>query len=285
MSSQIIAGRMATVRSIFEDVLMAANAEPDDKTLIKYLETQDVHFRSIAYEAAAMSRALSDIAAGSTLQLWTAFMQLTKPHAVQVHIGLGWALAQRQPQILPAISDLTPIMQARVLDGCGYYDGMFRSRSSVRDKIIPEEIKAHHLRAYDQGLGRSLWYTAKGDTAALLKLINGFTNERKPDLWRGAGIAVTYIGGCEEDVLNDLFNQAHPYEIQLASGAALLARARAHADTPNPDAELTCRLWCHMQANEAVQLMDDAEPKPGDYPEAYLDWMRGVERGIVDALG
>jgi hypothetical protein len=269
---------MARIRTTFEDAQLAANAEQNDEALLSYLANTDVQFRSVAYEGAAMSRGLADICSNNGLNRWRAFEQRAKPHSVQIHIGLGWALAQRQIPILPAIYDLPFTGQARVLDGCGYYDGMFRHRSSVRDKIIPEEINGDDLHAYDQGVGRSLWYMAKGEINTLVKLVDGFSDSRKPDLWRGIGIAVTYVGGCDKLMLASILDRAASYQISLASGAALLARARAHADTPNPDADLTCRIWCHMSADEAVALMDETEPS--NEQTNYFRWMELIEDAL-----
>ena len=283
MHNETIVATMAKIRSIHEDAQLFAASELNDDALIAYLETTDTSFRSIAYEGASMARGLLDISKGTSLDHWSAYMVRTGDHAVQVYIGLGWALAQRQAPVFSFIKDLSPLVQARVLDGYGFYDGTFRNRTIVRDKIIPEEIKGNDLRAYDQGLGRCLWYMSKGNTAQAVKLVEGFTDDRKPDLWRGIGIAAAYVGGMDEAMLTALLNAASPYQIQLATGAALLARARSRADTPNSDAELTCRLWCNMSADEAVALMDRTEPTRDISADSYIEWMRRIEAGLRPA--
>jgi hypothetical protein len=274
-----IVERMARIRATFEDGLRAADSESEDSKLVKYLDTTDAQFRSVAYEGAAMSRALLDISLGTGLHHWLRFGQITRHHSVQVHIGLGWAFSQ-QLSPLTLIHDLPPIAQARVLDGYGYYDGMFRSRASIRTKTIPEVISGNNLRAYDQGLGRSLWYSAKGNLALLIKSLEGFADSRMPDLWRGIGIAISYVGGCDTDLLKSVLDHAGSYRVFLASGAVLLARARAHADTPDVGAELACSVWCHMTTVEAVMLMDESEPKDTSKENAYFVWLDSIENEI-----
>jgi len=280
MHNDTIIATMAKIRSIHEDAQLFAYSELNDDALIAYLETTDVSFRSIAYEGASMARGLLDISKGNSLDHWSAYAMRTSDHEVQVYIGLGWALAQRQAPIFQFVQDLSPLIQARVLDGYGYYDGTFRNRTSVRDKIIPEEIKGNDIHAYDQGVGRCLWYMSKGNLTQLLKLVEGFSDSRKPDLWRGVGIAAAYVGGMDETMLTALLNLASPYQIQLASGAVLLASVREQAGTSNPETDLTCRTWCHMSADEAVDLMDRTEPTGDISADSYIDWIKRIEEQI-----
>jgi hypothetical protein len=197
-----------------------------------------------------------------------------------VHIGLGWALSQRQVSIFHFIRDISPIMQSRVLDGVGYYEGMFRNRTTIRDKVIPDWLGPNHLHAYDQGIGRALWYIAKGNTDQLLKLIDGFSDNRKPDLWRGIGIAASYVGGCDEAMLISLYDLAASYQVQLASGAVFLAHSRQDAHTMNPETEFACRAWCHMSVEEVIALMDRTEPSPAASDDSYIKWVKSIEEGI-----
>lgn len=278
--AETITDRMARIRAVFEEVQMVAGSQPDDALLIDYLNHCDAQFRSVAFESASMSRALTDIALSAFPERWAAFAQRSQVHAVHVYIGLGWALAQRQVSLSDYLHDIGPIMQARVLDGYGYYDGMFRSRSSVRDRVVPDEISGYDLRAYDQGLGRSLWYAAKGNTAQLLKSLDGFAAARKGDLWRGVGIAVSYVGGCDEKMLKSLMESASVYKLQLASGAALLARARIHAGTLDTDSQAACHILCRSSAEEASAILDRTEPLDETSPDAYLKWLAALESAL-----
>ena len=280
IATNSISDVMSRIRSIHEDAQLFAASEQNDNALIAYLEATDTQFRSIAYEGAAMSRGLLDISLGDTLPHWTAYMDRTKPHSVQVHIGLGWALAQRQVPLNSYLQSLSPIMQARVLDGYGYYDGMFRNRTSVRDKVIPEVIKGTDLHAYDQGVGRSLWYIAKGDLIKLNKLIEGFDDSRKADLWRGIGIASAYVGGCDESMLQSLWQEAGAYQRALAAGAVFLAHSRDDASTINEETELTCRTWCKLSAAKVVALMDQAHPDPATTSDSYIRWVKAIEERL-----
>jgi hypothetical protein len=280
LAGEGVSGRMAKIRGIHEDAQFRAGAELNDDTLIAYLETTDAQFRSIAYEGASMSRGLLDISHGGSLHSWLAYMQRTQAHSVQVYIGLGWALSQRQVPLASFFQSIAPIMHARVLDGYGYYEGMFRNRTTIRDKSLPGDITGNSLRAYDQGVGRSLWYFAKGSTVQLERLINGFSDERKLDLWRGVGIAAAYVGG-DDNIFASIYDLAASYQTQLATGAMFLAHSRMKANTLNEETELACRTWCDMGAREAIAILEKTEPIEPANADAYIDWVKQIEEALI----
>ena len=274
-----ISDRMAKIRSIFENALQAANEQPDHDLLTATLDAMDDRFRSIAYEGASMSRGLTDFAHSSELHDWPRYMEHTRPHTVQVHIGLGWAVGQRQIPVFPILQKIAPIYHARVMDGYGYYDGTFRHRTSIRDKVIAEEIKNNMnlMPGYDQGIGRSLWYASKGDITKLTELVNGFDESRRSDMWRGIGIAMAYVGAYDEALLQAVFESAGIYKYQLSVGAALLARSRFDADTANDEADMACRIWCHISAVDAVRVTHETEPVSPVSGDKYADWVKNME--------
>jgi enediyne biosynthesis protein E3 len=162
---------------------------------------------------------------------------------VQVHIGLGWALAEQQKPIPENPSWPEP---DAVLDGYGYYHGLFRRRLSIRTQSIPEGLTDTQLPAFDRGLGRSLWYISKGDVEMMLRMTAAFPERRQPDLWRGIGIAVAFVGGCSEPLLTQTASASSAYRPQLLEGAERALRSRTQAGTPTADAERAVRQW--MQA-------------------------------------
>jgi hypothetical protein len=281
-----IADRMARIRSIFEDALLSANQEPDNDILTDRLDVMDEQFRSIAYEGASMSRGLTDFTRGNELLDWPEYMHLTTPHAIQVHIGLGWAVSQRQIPVLPILKKISPLYQLRVMDGYGYYDGTFRHRTSIRDKVINEEIikKNHLMPGYDQGIGRSLWYTSKGNISKLKELIEGFDTSRRSDMWRGIGIAMAYVGAFDKSLLIAIFETAGDYQYQLSVGAALLARSRFEAHTANQEADMACRIWCHLSAEEAVKITYNLEPLSPTSGDLYMAWVASIEDAMSKSV-
>ncbi len=243
---------MERVMQTFQAARTLAEAHGLSAELSDFLVHSDAYFRSVAYEGAAMGLALRDSANNdATFSEWSAFAANEGAlHTVQVHIGLGWALAEKDaPLKLPAGCTDTDA----VLDGYGYYFGLLRRRPTVRQQTIPETISPVLLPAFDRGLGRSLWYISKGDLELLLQMMAAFDPARQPNLWRGVGIASTYVGGCSHEQLAALWTAANHHQTQLADGAKRVAKSRIKAHTSLVEVEKVCQQWLGIAALEAAK--------------------------------
>ena len=256
---------------------------PDWDANIIDLVQANAEFRSIAYESAAMSIAMQDLELNNQLANW--FLFANGPghaHATQVHVGLGWALAQKLKSPMDYLLLLQPMQRYRVFDGYGYYEGIFRRRRSILNHMKIQVDDAVASGALDQGVGRSLWYNNRADFDAAKTTLETFAAERQPDLWRGLGIAITYVGGSTEDALRDMFSKAGAYQTQLATGAAMALISRHYAGYVTPDSELACKIWCGKTAAEIItlneQLRNNINPESD---MAYWEWVSGLEGALA----
>jgi len=191
------------------------------ETINHFLTNENHLFQSVAYEGVACGFAENDIDHTTAFRDWQNFLERNRVHSTQIHIGLGWALAlKKQPSNSP-IPIAKSVMEARVFDGYGYVEGLFRKRVTILQKLIPAPITANQLMGYDQGLGRSLWYNAKGELPVLKDTISLFPSTRMADLWRGVGIAVGYVGGVERSVHTALFHSADKFDLDYKVGLLL----------------------------------------------------------------
>lgn len=268
--------QMEKIRHIFQQALyISTDQETLDAT--KHINSIDPEFRAIAYEGIAMGFALKDFAVG-TLHQWRAFMRNSNPSYVpHVHVGLGWAIAKQRIPSLSFIDPFDRLMLFRVVDGCGYYDGTFRHQNTIINKERSTAIESKNFSAYDQGVGRSIWYHSKGNSAQAASVINGFDKARHADLWRGIGIACSFVGGFDKQMLRDLMTQASVHHRQLVIGAAFTARARIQTNSVTNDAELACRIWGNLSANEAMVLTIETEPDPAIHENVYQTWVSKLE--------
>ena len=273
-----VAYRMEKIREIFQHIMQVCAGQDDLKLLVEELEHTANEFRSVAYESASMLLALKDFPINNALNSWRLFMKGPgAKHAAQVHAGLGWALAQQRIALLPVIETIDPLMQFRVLDGYGYYDGIFRQRKTIGEHLIPPDFNNEFLMGYDQGVGRSLWYICKGDILKIPGLLAGFSLSRQSDLWRGIGIACVYVGGTGENILRELLAGALNHRSQLSAAAALVARTRNDADALTSDTELACRTWCNCSTEAAIAITITAEPLTNTSPaNAYQTWLSNI---------
>lgn len=205
--------------SLIKDVFQAAQLEfkshsGDLEKLYPYLKQSSNIFNGIKFEAIAFESALYDLSIGSNLDTWHTFLKKFPDYGIQIHIGLGWALA-KQNVPLNTLKHEGDMYSSRILDGMGYYWGMFRYRKLVL--LIDEAQKVNlNLKMIAIGIGRSLWYRSKGD----LKKINWtlFPDEMLPAVWNGLGIAIHYVGACNVLIKDQIRTVSEKYYYDFLLG-------------------------------------------------------------------
>jgi hypothetical protein len=267
------------IKSVFLDAQIFYAEHNNMEALIEYLENIETDFRSIAYESASMAIALKDFKTGRFPGDWLFFAKgPSMPHEAQVYIGLGWAIAKLKVCFLTAVKNLDSRLYFRIADGCGYYDGSFRHRQTVISRQIPVYLPASVMPMYDQGIGRSIWYTAKADINNICAIVETFPANRHADLWRGVGIAVAYVGGCNDDDLKTLLQHAATNRVQLACGAALAAKSRIMANTMTADTDRCSLLWFTLTAGEVKTVSSYPIVIAVDRNElTYFNWVTQIE--------
>jgi hypothetical protein len=276
-----ILSRMERIRSVFLNTQLFYSENNSIDELLAYLDNTEPIYRSIAYESASMSIAIKQIEAGAELSDWIAFVDgPAMKHKAQAYIGLGWSIAKLGLSFSNVVKDLDSNYFHRVADGCGYYDGSFKGRPTILSQQLPEYLPTSMIPAYNQGVGRSLWYSCKADIDKLVDKIKSFSENRLADLWRGAGIAVAYIGGCDEEDLKALFKNAGENGLQLALGAALAVRSRTEANTMIPDTERCCRMWYELAKTHENEIPSLATENNTD----YIDWLSKAEQKLIHGI-
>ncbi|MBL4586486.1 MAG: DUF1702 family protein [Flavobacteriales bacterium] len=218
-----IAENIETVVSTFQKGRALGESRISLDELIMELDKVEQRYRSVAYEGASMG--VSIVRDDG----WRAFRAKSEAHSTQIHIGLGWAFAEQEWPIDKELHHVESEYRSKVLDGFGYWHGLFRIRLTIRTQTIPEVISTENLSNFDQGVGRAIWYISKGEVEKLLNIIGHFPEERKPNLWRGIGIASTYVDGCSEELISELkiaskeFNSEFEKGIKAAENSLLKA--------------------------------------------------------------
>jgi hypothetical protein len=267
-------------RNIFRCFSKLETATENMKVVMAYLENTHPEFRPAAYEAVAMSLALKDLQKSNEPLRWKAFMEGPGIHYSQpVHSGLGYAIGKAGLPV-KSLLHVEHLMRPRVLSGYGYYDGMVRASSSVKNKKIPSALDKQTSVWYDQGLGTSLWVIAGGNISKIHGQICTFNGPRKPALWKGVGYASSFMGGCDEHMLNQLLSAAGEHSRYLATGAAMAARTRVLSGTVTRDLELACRLWWNLSAQELSKLSEALLPV-STAEGIYDEWHEALSRKFM----
>jgi hypothetical protein len=262
--------------------------DAEAKAVACRLDTVGPELRGFAFEGAAMGLALLDRLTPWRRSRWQAFLEgPAAAHAYMVHVGAGWVLARFRRRVATAVGRMDPLLRWLALDGYGFHHGYFHWRRSVEGQTVPDRLSGYSRRAFDQGLGRSLWFVDGADVARIPATISAFPPGRHPDLWSGVGLACAYAGGVDQAALEALREAGGPYRPHLAQGAAFAAKARQRAGNPADHTDLACRVLCSMGAAEAACVTDDALkglPSDGLDP-AYEVWRRRIRARFTGAVG
>ena len=269
----------------------AIRADDLDRLSELLAETED-EFRGFAFEGAAMAIALLDQLSPVQRNRWQKFLAGSGAiHRYMLHVGYGWAIARLpwlRGNICRRLSRFDSTLRWLVLDGYGFHEGYFNWRRFVYECRIPTNLSGYALRAFDQGLGRSLWFVGGADVARITGTIGSFPPTRHSDLWSGVGLACAYAGGADYSMVTALRESAQHYRGQVAQGAAFAAKAREHAGNPTDHTNMACELLCGMSAGTAAATTDAclnglSRTHDNDKPD-YECWRQRIQSRMDEAL-
>jgi hypothetical protein len=266
-----IHGYNAAIRGL---TVAAASAE---------LERCPLEVRGFAYEGAAMAYVLLDALVPVHAGRWRRLARGTgAAHLYMVHVGAGWALARLRRSLPRALDAFDPELRWLAADGYGFHQGYFAPGRFVAGRAIPRRVHGYALRAFDQGLGRSLWFSNCASPGLVAHAIDDFPPGRRSDLWSGVGLAAAYAGGCTRDALRELREAGAPYWGELAQGVAFAVKARARAGNPASHTHLACEVLTALQPHDAVAAVDAALELATERPDEprYESW-RVVTRRLL----
>jgi hypothetical protein len=275
--------RLEEVGQAFVHGYRAALEDGDPAALERAIACVDAELRGFAYEGAAMGVALRDMLSPWRSSLLDRLLAGSgRAHVYMVHVGAGWALARlrRRPQ---ATLRLDPLLRWLALDGYGFHQGYFRPQRHLRRGALPRGFFGYAARAFDQGLGRSLWFVEAAQPEPIAAAIRRFDERRRPDLWSGVALAAAYAGAADQRTLGLLPVVGAGYGSHLAQGAAFAAAAREHAGNPATHTELACRLLTGLPAHVAAALTDRAarDLPPDDVEPSYEIWRRRLRVALA----
>lgn len=243
--------------------------------------------RGFACEGAAMALTLLDLLLPSEPSRLGALLDGPgRPHVHLVHVGAGWALARLRRGERDIPGRLDPLLRWLALDGYGFHNGYFAPKQAFEEQFRPRRLTGYAERAYDQGLGRSLWFVAGADIQRVAETIERFPAARRADLWSGIGLAATYAGGATDADFALLLELAASYTSHIAQGAAFAAKAREAAGPPIEHTERACRLFCRRTAAEAAAVTDAEQASlrsEADQPE-YEIWRRRIRGRLAEGI-
>jgi hypothetical protein len=291
--SETVRQRLEGVAGRFVEGYHAALEEVSTAGLAARLGEIPAEVSGFAHEGAGMALALLD-----TLTPWRrrqagrldSFLRGPgRPHDYLVHVGAGWILARLplSPERLRARLD--PLLGWLALDGYGFHEGFFHPARTVARHQVPAKVRGYARRAFDQGIGRSLWFVEGAGPQRLKTTISSFPADRQGDIWSGTGLACAYAGGRDRGAVEELLKHAGEHAPQLAQGVAFAAEARRRAGNLAPQAGLACdvvwRLDAEQVAQVAVQAGEDLPANIDDIDEpAYEVWRQRIREQFTERM-
>jgi hypothetical protein len=284
VSAMAIGARLNGIADTFLDGYRAALEEVTNERLAARLETVALTDRGFAYEGASMALAVLDGVIPWRARRFQSFVrELADAHVYMAHVGAGWAAARLGRPADGARRGLDPLLGWLAVDGYGFHQGYFHSDVYVTGRVVPHATCGYAARAFDQGLGRSLWFVDGADVDRIARTVATFPPSRRSDLWSGVALAATYAGGVSVDRLRALKRHAAGYERDLAQAAAFAAEARIRAANPAPHTDMACNVLGGIAARDAALIARRLAAEARDQADvpSYEDWRQRVGAAVI----
>jgi hypothetical protein len=253
--------------------------------LFSELQAFDINLRGFAYEGTGMGLAMIDYTSFSQESKFQKFVDNNPNYSILAHIGAGLAIAVLNRDLEKSLASMAPMQRWWAIDGYGFYHGIFNGQQSLEKQIVPRKLTGYARRAFDRGIGRSLWFFFTADVDRIVEQLQKFPESRHADIWSGIGLASTYAGGVTEETLRNLRAAAGCYISYLSLGSTQTAYARYLAHNIVDYTNLACSVLCGMSAKDAAELtfkvmerlnIDEQEPVFVEQPiyETYREGIR-----------
>lgn len=242
-----------------------------------YVDAVAAPDQGFAAEGAAMGTAIVDALSFRPRLLSSCVGEFSHDLTYLVHVGAGWAMARvpwRRKRILSA---LDPLYVWLAYDGLGFHDTYFSHRSVLEGW---RRVRAGYAaRAYDQGVGRAIWFFAGGSVSGALACIRSLPASRHPDLWAGLGLAMGYTGLADDQDVTDALENAGSNVSHFAQGVAFACEARSLAGAiPEGTQRVASLVWNEAAQNVAMRVRDLrlGLPNPRTNPQSYELWRSAI---------
>jgi len=222
--------RRQALEAIGETFIAGYNAALGTETvpdLARWIALVPEQLRGFAAEGAAMATAIADALPFATARLPRTLNRFDREFTYLMHVGAGWALARVPWRRRHILAVLDPLLIWLAYDGLGFHDCYFKPA-----KVLAgwrRTRTGYAARAYDQGIGRALWFVSGGEPQRAAAAIRWLATERASDLFAGLGLAMTYAGPNSRGELAETLRLAGREAAAFGQGIAFACEARARA--------------------------------------------------------
>ena len=265
----------------FIDGYNTAILSNDVRDVLQYVSCIPSTERGFAVEGVVMGTAVADALPFRKSLLPACIESFEADFTYLAHVGAGWSLARVPWRRRRILAELAPLHHWLAFDGLGFHDTYFYHRRIFGG--WRRERSGYVARAYDQGVGRALWFVAGGSVVAAVELLSALPESRHSDIWSGLGLAMTYAGLAAAGDIAGACEAAGPHRAQFAQGVAFACEARFLARHVPAHTDLAAKTVTGIGADELSALVRAARGNlPADTADApaYEIWRHRVASAI-----
>lgn len=219
--------------------------------LISEIQRLPLVYQGFAFEGGAIALGISGDNNWDSICDYLSELESYQLHAV---MGCGGAFAHAGVAPASVPSNVDSYWHGLLMDGYGFHQAFFNWHTVLLDQKRPfSQHQPASAKAYDQGVGRALWYAANGRPSDISNLISQFAEERRGDLWYGAAMQATYSGVTEKEYLK-LRTIDERYLPHLTAGTAFGTVVRVNSGFIPDYTRYACRLFCGEDAGNVEEI-------------------------------
>jgi enediyne biosynthesis protein E3 len=275
----VLEGHAKTVVAGFNATLAARDVAELEAPLARVPADE----RGFAYEGSGMALALFDLVTpGSRDRFGTLLRTHGRPYALTAHVGAGWALALLRLRPRDRLG-LDPALRWLALDGYGAHAAAVHTQRTVREQApAPGRLRGYERRAFDHGVGRTLWFVECADPERVAYAAGRFAEDRRADLWAGVGIAAAYTTVAGVSELDRLLDLSGGFRWHLAQGVAQAAMLRLDEGNLNAHTRMACDVLCGRPGEEVAEAARAAraELRPDPTGASFERWRTRVREWL-----
>lgn len=282
-------GKRAHLQQIGRTFIEGYNASlaADGKSHLGLLiQSVPPELRGFAAEGMAMGAAVRCALSLSPRRFREAMGQLGPEFGYLGHVGAGWAIARVPWARWLLWESLDSIHRWLAFDGVGFHDAFFYHPRILRG--WRRWRSGYAASAYDQGVGRALWFVGGGSVAVAANATRAFQADRQDALWAGLGLAVAYAGPVDSHDIARELREAGVHRKHFAQGVAFACEARTKEGYVPTYTELCARTVWGMPADRVAAEVQAARVRlpatDADLPR-YEAWRRAIAASFVAAGG
>ncbi len=242
--------------------------------------------RGFFVEGGAMGSALVDSIPFRRPMLGKFRERFEERYPLLVNAGTGLAMSKLSWREKAIVGALDPFYRWMAYDGMGYHNVYFQQEKTLNS---PKRIlEGYASRAYDQGVGRGIWFVSGADIDKAAALAGSMAADRQADIWSGIGLASCYAGPADDSVFLNGYRQAGPNGEWFAQGIALACSARiSDQSMPETIRSAIKTLW-GTEPEALAALVEElrqsnAAGSRSDRPR-YEAWRHSVAEAFVQSI-